>query len=412
MSAQGSSPQRVIILGGGYAGLSAAYALTQAPGWQQRFEVTIYQIGWRLGGKAASGRNPEFYGRNEARGPHLWMGGYHHAFALLDGCYRELGRQPPAPLPGWHEVVRPLHELYLGGRLGGGTGQMLPLPLRAGQPGGLHQPASIWACLVRMLRWVVQSLCTLNNHTYLVDWVATWPEARRRRLYASIRRAARYGVHEYRKRPPAGQDRLTCGFTAATAPLRETSLPGNPATVRVWVAPLLLFADYGLAALGAEGKTTPLHGIVELAATIARGLVEDRMYLRREFHNLRDIDFREWLHRNRARPQLLDHPALLGLYDLFLAYKNGDTRTPSLAASAALECITRGLCDGRGSLLYQFQSGPGEVVFAPLYEVLKRRGVKFRFFHRVKDIAANASGHGISQVTLGQQVLLHRPEDG
>ncbi|MGB1275656.1 MAG: NAD(P)-binding protein, partial [Nannocystaceae bacterium] len=46
MSAQGSSPQRVVILGGGYAGLSAAYALTQAPGWQQRFEVTIYQIGW------------------------------------------------------------------------------------------------------------------------------------------------------------------------------------------------------------------------------------------------------------------------------------------------------------------------------------------------------------------------------
>ncbi|EJZ12597.1 FAD-dependent oxidoreductase, partial [Mycolicibacterium vaccae] len=48
--------RRVAILGGGMAGLSAAWRLSE-PGWQKRFEsVTVYQRGWRLGGKAASSR--------------------------------------------------------------------------------------------------------------------------------------------------------------------------------------------------------------------------------------------------------------------------------------------------------------------------------------------------------------------
>ena len=40
------------------AGLSAAWRLSE-PGWEDRFEsITIYQRGWRLGGKGASSRGP------------------------------------------------------------------------------------------------------------------------------------------------------------------------------------------------------------------------------------------------------------------------------------------------------------------------------------------------------------------
>ena len=42
-------PGRVAILGGGMAGLSAAWRLSE-PGWRDRFEsITVYQRGWRLG---------------------------------------------------------------------------------------------------------------------------------------------------------------------------------------------------------------------------------------------------------------------------------------------------------------------------------------------------------------------------
>jgi uncharacterized protein with NAD-binding domain and iron-sulfur cluster len=48
------SKKRIVILGGGPAAMAAAFELTDRPDWQDRYEVTIYQMGWRLGGKCAS----------------------------------------------------------------------------------------------------------------------------------------------------------------------------------------------------------------------------------------------------------------------------------------------------------------------------------------------------------------------
>ena len=50
-------PIEVVIVGGGCAGMSAAFELTR-PRHQGRYRVTVYQLGWRLGGKGASGRGP------------------------------------------------------------------------------------------------------------------------------------------------------------------------------------------------------------------------------------------------------------------------------------------------------------------------------------------------------------------
>ena len=50
-----------------------------------KFDVTIYQMGWRLGGKAASGRDSE--GRIVEHGLHVWFGCYENAFELVRGAY-------------------------------------------------------------------------------------------------------------------------------------------------------------------------------------------------------------------------------------------------------------------------------------------------------------------------------------
>ena len=81
-------PVKVAIVGGGCAALAAAFELTR-PQHEGRYEVTIYQLGWRLGGKGASGRGPA--GRIEEHGLHLWMGFYENAFRLVRECYAELG---------------------------------------------------------------------------------------------------------------------------------------------------------------------------------------------------------------------------------------------------------------------------------------------------------------------------------
>ena len=77
------------------AGLSAAWRLSE-PGWRDRFEsITVYQRGWRLGGKGASSRGED--GRIEEHGLHIWLGSYENAFALLRECYAELDRATTDP---------------------------------------------------------------------------------------------------------------------------------------------------------------------------------------------------------------------------------------------------------------------------------------------------------------------------
>src|SRR5262245_6307166 len=84
-----SRPIRVAVVGGGCAAIAAAFELTR-PEHEGRYEVTVYQQGWRLGGKGASGRGPA--GRIEEHGLHVWMGWYENAFRLMRECYAELDR--------------------------------------------------------------------------------------------------------------------------------------------------------------------------------------------------------------------------------------------------------------------------------------------------------------------------------
>jgi uncharacterized protein with NAD-binding domain and iron-sulfur cluster len=77
-----SDVRRIAILGGGVASLSTALELTSVPDWQTRYDITVYQMGWRLGGKGASSRNPAAGGRIEEHGLHVWFGCYDNAFRL------------------------------------------------------------------------------------------------------------------------------------------------------------------------------------------------------------------------------------------------------------------------------------------------------------------------------------------
>jgi len=49
--------QKIVILGGGVGSIVTAWKLTSEPGWQDRYEISLYQVGWRIGGKGACGRN-------------------------------------------------------------------------------------------------------------------------------------------------------------------------------------------------------------------------------------------------------------------------------------------------------------------------------------------------------------------
>jgi len=59
---------KVAVLGGGMGAMSAALALTEVDPKGEKYEITVHQLGWRLGGKTASGRNPKYGQRIEEHG--------------------------------------------------------------------------------------------------------------------------------------------------------------------------------------------------------------------------------------------------------------------------------------------------------------------------------------------------------
>src|SRR5436190_11572647 len=120
--ADSERPIRVAIVGGGCAAITAAYELTR-PEHGGRYEVTVYQVGWRLGGKGASGRGVA--GRIEEHGLHVWMGWYENAFQLMRECYAELARDPrDCPIADWRDAFTPSPLLGVMDRTE--SGQWLP----------------------------------------------------------------------------------------------------------------------------------------------------------------------------------------------------------------------------------------------------------------------------------------------
>ena len=50
----------------------------------------------------------------------------------------------------------------------------------------------------------------------------------------------------------------------------------------------------------------------------------------------------------------------------------------------------------RGAIFWKMAAGMGDVVFAPLYQALRRRGRRFEFFHRVDALHLSADRHARS----------------
>jgi uncharacterized protein with NAD-binding domain and iron-sulfur cluster len=90
---------RVAIVGGGFAGIAAAWSLSQ----QKDFQVDIYEKSWRLGGKTASARADGDYIVDNSLG--VWLGFYENAFRMMRQCYAEVERYKWGPEANAGEVL-------------------------------------------------------------------------------------------------------------------------------------------------------------------------------------------------------------------------------------------------------------------------------------------------------------------
>src|SRR5689334_4978494 len=146
--------KQIAILGGGMGAMTAAFYLTSVPGWRERYDVTVYQMGWRLGGKGASGRNRASGDRIEEHGLHLFFGFYDNTFATMQRLYRELGRPPGAPLARWDQAWQPHSYFVLEEDLGDRIEHWpFEFPSNDGVPGQGGDLPTPWQMLQILLGW-------------------------------------------------------------------------------------------------------------------------------------------------------------------------------------------------------------------------------------------------------------------
>ena len=160
-------PIKVAIVGGGCASIAAAFELTR-PRHKGAYQVTIYQVGWRLGGKGSSGRGPA--GRIEEHGLHVWLGCYDNAFLLLRQCYEELNSNSKRPGKNWDDLFMPDSHIAAAGTSANGgwvnwTAHFPPAPGLPGDPLDINNPFSLqhyFGRTVALLRTLLLGLETFR----------------------------------------------------------------------------------------------------------------------------------------------------------------------------------------------------------------------------------------------------------
>lgn len=366
--------EKIVILGGGVASLATAFELTRDPQWKERFEsITVYQLGWRLGGKGASGRGQ--YGRIEEHGLHLWLGFYENAFRIIRECYTELGRPPGSPLACWDEAFKKASFVGLADRFQNDwTLWAIDFPEDGSNPGDpdFHDPDwNMWYYVERgfdLIKSLLESLLGGTLKT-AVSAVLEFTEAMAR------------DTTQHTPDQHAGLLKLLDEFVKR---IREELQERSKTEVEAW----------------------RLWCIIELSVANIRGIIEDGL-LTEGLAKINQCDYRQWLKKHGAEERVVDQSAVLrGLYDLAFAYQDGNYTQPMFAAGEALRSVCRIFFTYKGAIFWKMQAGMGDVVFAPLYLVLQKRGVQFRFFHRVKNLRLSEDGQSIAAIEMARQVTL------
>ncbi len=393
-----NTKKKVAILGGGVGGVTAAFALTQ-PELRGQYEVTLYQMGWRLGGKGASGRNPDAQQRIEEHGLHIWLGFYYNAFVHMQQCYDELGRDPQAPLGTFAKAFRPQSLGTLMDRQADGDGEDwarwdIPMPTTTDSLTGGPHPSAL-GYIEMLLEWMARAVTT--------DFVE---DARRNGVFAALWHAAEFIVE--------GGETVIHDALYAVRDARQARISPAQAHTRTLHATRALHAT--LHRSFAQHSAAPLHSeriarVLDIACAAIVGLFEEGVITRGvPFAALDGRELRKFLSDYGCHPGSLDSPLLRGYYDLAFGFTRGQMgeRYEDAAAGTALYAMLRVCFEYRGAFMWRMEAGMGDTIFGPYYEVLKRRGVQFKFFHRVEalEVAPDAApgSHRISRVRMKRQV--------
>ncbi|MFT5629405.1 MAG: hypothetical protein ACI82I_001389 [Gammaproteobacteria bacterium] len=385
--------QKVAVIGGGVGAITAVYALTQTKDWQNKYDITVYQLGWRCGGKGASGRNADHGQRIEEHGLHVWAGFYDNAFRNMRSCYGQLNtlnlRDPDAPLGTMDKAFKPLSHLFLAENVPDGTENpwrpwVLDLPTNDTPVGTETKVPGPFEMFLRILQIMIEFLekgefnepgghhlqiavpdGLINAHRSILDHANTMPSdpknhsAKDTNILARMIDDAHALVHAFETPEILKNDPMRRG---------------------------LYLLDVGLAFA---------HGVVT-SDTFTSG-----------YDVLDQWEFSQWLRMNGASDASVEWVAVRGCYDFVFGFPGGNTAAAgNVGAGTAIRAMSRLIFTYSTAIFHKMQAGMGDTIFAPYFQVLQAMGVKFEYFQAARSLKLNPSQTAIEEIQMIRQATM------
>lgn len=408
-----SDKKKIAILGGGPSGLAAAFHLTNQPGWEDKYDVTIYQLGWRLGGKCATGRGPA--GRIQEHGIHLFGNFYSNTFHMVRKTYDALYGpdgvpQTPEQKARADEPIRTMKEAFVPSDYGLITeywkgkwykhNSYLPhnneLPWTEGWEPSIKSLASE----------VVQILWTVVTGTELPGAGTGEHKAPLLDRFDDLIHHRHHKHEEHNALPKS----VRKGLEAGIAPLQkhvetmdDASQPGLLAELVELLADVLRFM-WDLIGHLIEGNSYLRWVWIQLDyyTTLLVGTLKDELFTK-GINRIDHLDYRTWLRSHGGSDLMLNSPLPQTVINICFQYRDGDsTQPPSMSAAAYLTFVLRQIL-AKGAATWFFKAGTGETIVTPVWRVLQERGVKVQFFSKVTDIKLSEDGKRVETVHYEEQ---------
>jgi uncharacterized protein with NAD-binding domain and iron-sulfur cluster len=425
-----NAKQRIAVLGGGIGALSAAFYITEQPGWADKYEITVYQQGWRLGGKCASGHDMrEGYGhRIYEHGLHIFAGFYYQAFDLLRRAYRVVDRPDGHPNQDVWDAFTPEDNVTLVDRSDPGNPNLMwyvDMPPNDEVPGDDLKTAS--------LADMIQGLVALLIHFSPGAHDRKAPEAPIERRAVDPNQAGAAATHSW---APASllHDAIALfkGFVGGVGHVVEGKLEDLTADF-VLHQMIGMIEEHARSIRDMKTDTNALIPVERfllsayLVQTIIHGVAADNV-LEKGYDSIDVYEFSEWLFANavavaknfpewgdpaKRATELINWTPITSAYDYVFGYGDGgDTSMRSFAAGTALRSFNLLALGYKGHFFWKMRGAMGDVVIAPLYLALLKRGVKFQFLSRVTALNPDPAIARIASIDYVQQAQLKHPEQG
>ncbi len=407
--------ERIAILGGGPGAISAAIALTHDEDWKSKRDVTIYQMGWRLGGKCASGRNEHMGDRIEEHGVHVLFGFYDNTFRQIRQIYNELDRPTSLPFSTWQSAFEEHNLVGLSENINGKIENwMIQFPNKPGLPGDdMNESVTLLDVIETVWAWIHKEVTGLKEELREVKSAAeskptdgdggSWFSQLAFHLKSDV-------------------DELVDSYETLTQSIHtlwqhhwdeeKTDVQVDHSLFEEMLNYLKHWLEEEASEL-MESNSTIRRAVImiDLALTIMKGFISDGV-IGNGLDVINKYDFIEWLKLNGALKWTYESAPVRGVYDLVFAFEDGDSEKPNVEAGTVLRAMIRMVFSYQGSLMWKFNAGTADIVYGPAYEVLRKRGVKFNFFNKVEKLSTvhTPEGPQVSEIELTQQVRLKQPE--